>query len=60
MGQYDLLSDLKRKKGLVKYKEFLPAMVADQTLAALKKIPAGKWVLTSADHDYTHNNIEHS
>ena len=55
----DLEALLDANNGLVKIRNFLPSHVADGVLSILENIPDSTWNMTSANKDYTHNNIEH-
>lgn len=58
MSQYDILQRLKQNE-IVKINNFLPDYVAEEALRILESIPSEKWLDTSADEDYSKNNIEH-
>lgn len=60
LGQYDLERLLDDNGGIVKIPNCLPDFVAEGILALLHNLPDSTWNDTSAQQDYTHNNIDHA
>jgi hypothetical protein len=59
MEKYNLHKMIEKNDGIVKISNFLPTWVADGALNMIENIKDEDWNKTEANHDKTHNNIEH-
>lgn len=59
LSKYDILRLLDQNGGICRIFDFLPSFVADGIYDTLESLSEHEWNETSAQRDYTNNNIEH-